>query len=59
MENRKLYRINSIGEYQKNALYYRKQNYKNNYPTGSWIRVKELGEPDMMIEIEVEAFISK
>jgi len=45
-------------ELQKSASY-RQEIYKNHFPTGSWIGVKELGLPEMMIEIEIEALISK
>lgn len=48
----------SMAELQKNASY-RHQIYKNHFPTGSWIGVKELGMPEMMIEIEIEALIPK
>jgi len=33
---------------------YRNEIYKNQYPTGSWIGVKELALPEFMIEIEME-----
>ena len=33
---------------------YRAEIYKNNYPTGSWLGVKELALPEFMIEIELE-----
>lgn len=46
----------SMTELQKNASY-RRQIYTNHFPTGSWIGVKELGMPEMMIEIEIEALI--
>lgn len=46
----------SMAELQKNAAY-RHEIYKNHFPTGSWIGIKELGLPEMMIEIEVEALI--
>ena len=48
----------SMVKLQKNASY-RHEIYANNFPTGSWIGVKELGLPQMMIEIEIEALISK
>lgn len=48
----------SMAELQKNASY-RQEIYKNHFPTGSWIGIKELGMPEMMIEIELEAFIKK
>lgn len=46
----------SMAELQKNAAY-RYEIYKNHFPTGSWIGIKELGLPEMMIEIELEALI--
>lgn len=48
----------SMGELQKNTGY-RQKIYTHHFPTGSWIGVKELGLPDAMIEIEIEALISK
>lgn len=33
---------------------YRAEVYKNHFPTGSWIGVKELALPEFMIEIEME-----
>jgi enamine deaminase RidA (YjgF/YER057c/UK114 family) len=44
----------SMAELQKNASY-RHDIYKRHFPTGSWIGIKELGLPEMMIEIEIEA----
>lgn len=41
---------------QQNASY-RHEIYKQHFPTGSWIGIKELGLPEMMIEIEIEAII--
>jgi enamine deaminase RidA (YjgF/YER057c/UK114 family) len=35
---------------------YRNEIYKNHYPTGSWIGVKELALPEFMIEIELEVY---
>ncbi|WP_149272933.1 RidA family protein [Pareuzebyella sediminis] len=46
----------SMAELQKSASY-RHEIYKNHFPTGSWIGIKELGLPEMMIEIELEALI--
>ena len=46
----------SMVELQKNAAY-RHEIYRNHFPTGSWIGVKELGLPEMNIEIEIEALI--
>ena len=36
---------------------YRNQFYKNNFPTGSWLGVKELAFPEFLIEIELEVHI--
>lgn len=33
---------------------YRNEIYKNHFPTGSWLGVKELALPEFMIEIEME-----
>ena len=33
---------------------YRAEIYKNHFPTGSWLGVKELALPEFMIEIELE-----
>jgi 2-iminobutanoate/2-iminopropanoate deaminase len=46
----------SMSTLQQNAAY-RQEIYKNHFPTGSWIGIKELGLPEMMIEIEIEAYI--
>lgn len=46
----------SMAALQNNASY-RYEIYKNHFPTGSWIGIKELGLPEMMIEIEIEALI--
>lgn len=46
----------SMAELHKNASY-RHQIYQNHFPTGSWIGIKELGLPEMMIEIEIEALV--
>lgn len=48
----------NMGELHKNASY-RKEIYKKHFPTGSWIGVKELGMPEIMVEIELEALIPK
>lgn len=48
----------NMNELHKNASY-RHEIYKKHFPTGTWISVKELGLPEMMVEIEVEAYISK
>lgn len=47
-----------MAELQKNASY-RHQVYKTHFPTGSWIGIQELGLPEMMIEIELEALIPR
>ncbi|MDP2162401.1 MAG: Rid family hydrolase [Flavobacterium sp.] len=46
----------NMAELQKNVPY-RHEIYKSHFPTGSWIGIKELGLPEMMIEIEIEALI--
>ena len=38
---------------------YRTTIYKNHFPTGSWIGVKELALPEFMIEIELEVHKSE
>ena len=38
-----------------NEAGYRGEIYKNHFPTGSWLGVKELALPEFMIEIEMEA----
>jgi enamine deaminase RidA (YjgF/YER057c/UK114 family) len=38
---------------------YRTEIYKNHFPTGSWLGVKELALPEFMIEIELEAHKSE
>lgn len=48
----------SMADLQKNAGY-RQKIYTHHFPTGSWIGVKELGLPDAMVEIEIEALTSK
>lgn len=37
---------------------YRAEIYKNHFPTGTWLGVKELALPELMIEIEMEVFKS-
>ena len=37
---------------------YRTEIYKNHYPTGTWLGVKELALPEFMIEIELEVHVS-
>lgn len=46
----------SMAALHKNASY-RHEIYKNHFPTGSWIGIKELGLPEAMIEIEAEALV--
>ena len=38
---------------------YRTEIYKNHFPTGSWLGVKELALPDLLIEIELEVHKSE
>ncbi len=38
---------------------YRSSIYKNHFPTGSWLGVKELALPEFLIEIELEVYKSK
>ena len=38
---------------------YRNEIYTNNFPTGSWLGVKELAFPEFMIEIELEVHLNK
>ena len=35
---------------------YRSEIYKNHFPTGTWLGVKELALPELMIEIELEVY---
>ena len=42
-----------------NQAGYRNTIYTKQFPTGSWLGVKELALPEFMIEIELEAHISK
>ncbi len=37
---------------------YRTEIYKNHYPTGTWLGVKELALPELLIEIEMEVHIA-
>lgn len=41
------------------AAAYRSSIYTKNFPTGSWLEVKGLALPEFMIEIEMEAHVSK
>ncbi len=38
---------------------YRSQLYKNHFPTGTWLGVKELALPELLIEIEMEVHKSR
>lgn len=38
---------------------YRAEIYKNDFPTGSWLGVKELALPEFMVEIELEVLKSE
>ncbi len=42
-----------------NQAAYRNEIYTKQFPTGSWLGVKELALPEFMIEIELEVHISK
>lgn len=42
-----------------NQAGYRSEIYKKQFPTGSWLGVKELALPEFMIEIELEAHKTK
>jgi enamine deaminase RidA (YjgF/YER057c/UK114 family) len=35
---------------------YRAEIYKNHFPTGTWLGVKELALPELLIEIELEVY---
>lgn len=37
---------------------YRAEIYKNHFPTGTWLGVKELAIPEFMVEIEMEVYKS-
>ena len=37
---------------------YRSEIYKNHFPAGSWLGVKELALPELLIEIELEVHIA-
>ena len=38
---------------------YRAEIYTNHFPTGTWLEVKGLALPEFMIEIEIEAHITR
>lgn len=38
---------------------YRNTIYQNHFPTGSWLGVKELALPELLIEIELEVHVSE
>ena len=48
----------NMPEFLKQSVY-RNSIYKNNFPTGSWLGVKELALPEFMIEIELEVHKAK
>ncbi len=48
----------SMADFMKYAVY-RNSIYKKQFPTGSWLEVKGLALPQQLIEIELEAHISK
>ncbi|MES2848490.1 MAG: RidA family protein [Bacteroidota bacterium] len=48
----------NMPEFLKHAAY-RNDIYKKQFPTGSWLGVKELALPEFMIEIELEVYKSK
>lgn len=48
----------NMPEFLKQAGY-RAGIYKKQFPTGSWLGVKELALPELMIEIELEVHLSK
>lgn len=48
----------NMPEFLKQSVY-RNSIYKKNFPTGSWLGVKELALPEFMIEIELEVHKAK
>ena len=48
----------NMPEFLKQSVY-RNEIYKKQFPTGSWLGVKELALPEFMIEIELEVHKSK
>ena len=48
----------NMPEFLKQSVY-RNSIYKKNFPTGSWLGVKELALPEFMIEIELEVHKTK
>ena len=38
---------------------YRNEIYPNHFPTGSWLGVKELALPELLIEIELEVHVAE
>ncbi len=48
----------NMPEFLKHAAY-RNEIYKKQFPTGSWLGVKELALPEFMIEIELEVHKTK
>ncbi len=48
----------NMPEFLKQSTY-RNEIYKKQFPTGSWLGVKELALPEFMIEIELEVYKAK
>jgi len=48
----------NMPEFLKQSTY-RNEIYKKQFPTGSWLGVKELALPELMIEIELEVYKPK
>ena len=48
----------NMPEFLKQSTY-RTEIYKKQFPTGSWLGVKELALPEFMIEIELEVYKAK
>lgn len=48
----------NMPEFLKQSAY-RNEIYKKQFPTGSWLGVRELALPDLMIEIELEVHVNK
>ena len=48
----------NMPEFLKQSAY-RNEIYKKQFPTGSWLGVKELALPEFMIEIELEVYKAK
>lgn len=41
------------------AAEYRKEIYKNNFPTATWLEVPSLASPDFLVEIAIEAVVQE